>query len=139
MLVSTPESITTSLHWSKELQKAGWQFPCVLGWKVKGDEDAFVTLWHSDLFPAPTASEIFSLLPDSQKITIHVGKAFDEEDLAEVSKLMKEIGIGEYHGCGRYILQGWNHVTIDNSLANAAAHFYCRLAQNGLLPSPNAK
>lgn len=28
--MNTPESITTSLHWSKELQKAGWPQDCAL-------------------------------------------------------------------------------------------------------------
>jgi len=136
MSSSTLEPIVTSLHWSKELQKAGWPQESYFSWYnagsgtyILGDQVDVLSLavrvgYQSttaiqpfDQFAAPTAEEILWRLP--LDVVIHRNS--------------------EQHFILTIKVDGRTDAFVDVSLANAAAAMYCYLSNNKLLPYPSTK
>ncbi len=138
----TPESIVTSLEWSKKIKQAGWPQKEALWFWVhhyRAASDEY--LWElferdeddkvNEHLAAPTAEEILRKLPEE-----YVAKDGKRLELS-CGKKIKQHGLGYYvtyetprepHDCDEACCTNDKH-----SLANAAAAMYCYLAENNLL------
>jgi hypothetical protein len=139
--MATPESITVSLDWAKELREAGWpqQESSLYTWVQKGKDEedwseSFLELssicwrlvrvdtFHPDfLCAAPTAEEILRRLPPliiNSNVPYHL----------DPTKKLYMVSYDDENLTGK--------VEHGDSLANAAAATYCYLAECNLLPKP---
>lgn len=126
--MTSPESIVTSLDWSKKLKEAGWNTRTFLSWyrsKITANRHYYITetyeiTKHNEaefIAAAPTAEEILRRLPG---YSVTWGEPFVMPGEVEISCPIN--GEGKRH-----------HIS-DTKLANAAAAMYCYLAEQDLLP-----
>lgn len=146
--MNTPESLVTSLHWSKELQKAGWpQGQSIIVHSTTSDgysnHSCHVRLdpGHPNFgspfyleWAAPTAEEILRRLPHEIEQT----KSDDDSSVLQCGptpngKLGRDWHVW-YWDFGYGDIPDRKLLYTADTLANAAAAMYCYLAENGLLP-----
>ena len=133
-----PESIVTSLDWSKKLKEAGWpQDDSYLFWcrhpispepnEWELGKSIIACLYpDTEFFAAPTAEEILRRLPRYLASTGGLNMTLTITPYADkwtVEYLLPELGYDNS-------VLPQTHV----SLANAAAAMYCYLAEQKLLP-----
>lgn len=133
--MTNPESIVTSLDWSKKLKEAGWpQNEGHFSWYryslTNSAKEWYVECqWqnegnHLEWMAAPTAEDILRRLPE------RLPGVFGDESLLQIQPLHGMSGWSVfYHSLG-------DDDHSDKSLANAAAAMYYYLAEQKLLPTP---
>lgn len=127
--VAGPESIVTSLHWSRQLLDAGeWpQLYAEFYWVKREGEwivlhKSSVHFENDEFVPARTAEEILRRLPNW----------LVQEGQINITK-MADGGCNIHYGLGPVRKDGVPSI-VQDTLTNATADMYCYLAENGLLP-----
>lgn len=139
--MNTPESLATSLHWSRQLQKAGWPQDNALfvwwwmgilpdekysrndrGFELRDSQFMPAKLEQRERFAAPTAEEMAQRIADAMGWSPH-------DVTVELARWMRKEKAGK----------SWTDPKSNATLTNCWAAFYCYLAENGLLPSKDGK
>ena len=144
---SGPESIVTSLEWSKKLKEAGWERDAAHWywnlyrhssegekWFLECPFDIDVDHPYKLAIAAPTAEEILRRLPFSVEHKVKTSNGQVQNYVSYITPHREKEGwqlfLRNSHRRPRTI---W--VTEILSLANAAAACYCYLEENNLFPS----
>jgi hypothetical protein len=156
-----PESIVTSLDWSKKLKEAGWpqdvchfkycgghtwfhddqengKFePCEYDGVLESDEYCpRAELTCEFTLAAPTAEEVLRRLPPIVRARHEGGDEIGCPEMKWYPTLIPAHFTVGYMGDKHWITHGEKMLFFeDASLANAAAQMYIHLSQNNLLPS----
>ena len=142
--MTTPESIVTSLDWSRKLKGAGFNPWPLHEWFVGpvGPPLVIESQYNGDTrsYPAPTAEEILRRLPpfiidgkrngDTVTYDLHVQAVSGMEAMSGAKWKLWYFRVRD----GIELAPLGNYSYAD-SLANAAAAMYCYLAEQKLLPS----
>ena len=150
--MTTPESIVTSLDWSKKLKEAGWPQEDAIwywvghmlddnmeptSWSLwPREKEEYREQWKPHIHAAPTAEEILRRLPLWIKSKKNIVRTHAKSKTISGQRI--KFHLERFDG-GYALFYGTKYSPLcyveGDTLANAAAAMYCYLAEQKLLPS----
>lgn len=126
------ESIVTSLHWSKELQRTGWIKHDAFFYWIETAKEGWTLIDRADIGSWKEKRELLDIIParTAEEILRRLPKFIGPNPLCV--KTLDHLGWAVQYGNSR----PFAHFKMADILVHAASAMYCFLSAQGLLPKP---